>query len=237
MSLTEGNGQRMYEQVLSAERYEEKYREGYGIVYPESHIIRIHKHILDWELGIDSGRIFDFGCGSGAHVKYFADQGFIPYGCDTSATAIEQCKKHMPEYADHFFITPARNPDLLRLVGRNEFNIFLSNQVLYYLGDDGIRNIVTQAHSLLKPGGLFIVTMMAYSCWYARYITGEVGDFKKVEMDTARQKETMFINFKRKEELTDLFKPFKKLHVGSYGSHIREEEGSTDHWIFVGIRE
>lgn len=227
----------MDERAFSAEQYEKKYQCGYGLVYPESHIIRVHKHILEWELGIDSGRIFDFGCGSGAHMKYFSDHGFIPYGCDSSSIAVEQCKKLMAEYTDNFFVTPPVMPSLLSLVEAGQFTIFLSNQVLYYMEDEGIRDIANQAYSLLSMGGVFITTMMAYSCWYARYITSEVGDFKKVELTTPRQKETTFINFKEKEELADLFQPFKKLHIGLYGSHIREEEGSTDHWLFIGIHE
>lgn len=225
----------MNEQSLSAEQYEKKYQQGYGVVYPESHIIRIHKQILEWELGIKSGKILDFGCGNGTHLRYFADHSFIPYGCDTSATAIERCRKLMPEYAENFFVTPPE-PNLLDFFGSNRFDIFLSNQVLYYLEDKGIQNIVSQAHSLVKPGGIFIATMMAYSCWYARHITGEIGDFKKVELNTPRQKEMTFLNFKDWSSLENLFQPFKKLHIGSYGSHIREEEGPTDHWIFVGIR-
>ena len=69
------------------------------------------------------------------------------------------------------------------------------------------------------------------------YITGEKGDFKKIQMNTARQKESMFINLKERDSLEELFQPFRKLHIGSYGNHIREEEGSTDHWIFVGVRD
>jgi len=226
----------MNELNFSARQYEQKYQQGYGLVYPESHIIRVHRHILEWELGLNSGQIFDFGCGSGAHLKYFANHGFIPYGCDVSATAIASCQELMPEYTANFFVTPV-NPDLTSLVAVGQFNVFLSNQVLYYLDNQGIRDIVQQAYALVRPGGVFVVTMMAYSCWYARYITGEAGDFKKVQMDTPRQKETMFINFKQREALEDLFQPFKKLHLGSYGNHIREEEGSTDHWLFVGIRE
>lgn len=226
----------MNEQCFSAQQYEQKYQQGYGLVYPESHIIRVHRHILEWELKLTSGQIFDFGCGSGAHLKYFADHGFIPYGCDVSETAITHCQKLMPSFTSNFFVTPV-NPDLTGVVPAGQFDIFLSNQVLYYLDNQGIRDIVQQVYTLVRPGGVFVVSMMAYSCWYARYITGEAGDFKKIEMDTPRQKETMFINFKDREDLSDLFQPFKKLHLGSYGNHIREEEGSTDHWLFVGIRE
>ena len=216
--------------------YERRYQEGYGVVYPESHIIRIHRHILDWELNVESGRIFDFGCGLGAHLKYFATHSFIPYGCDTSHTAINYCKSLMPDFESHFFVTPTV-PDLLELLGTQKFDIFLSNQVFYFLNDCDIRNIVEQAYSFVRSNGVFIATMMSYSCWYSRYIVGTVGDLKQVEFSTPRCNDSNLINFKYKDELVDLFSPFRKIHLGSYGSHIREEEGSTDHWIFVGLRD
>ena len=216
--------------------YERRYQEGYGIIYPESHIIRIHKQILDWELDVKSGSIFDFGCGLGTHLKYFATHSFITYGCDTSPTAISHCKNLMPDFESHFFVTPIV-PDLSDLLGAQEFDVFLSNQVFYFLTDHDIRNIVKQAYSLVRPGGVFIATMMAYSCWYSRYVKGKVGDLQRVEFSTPRVNDSILINFKHQEELVDLFHPFRKMHFGSYGSHIREEEGSTNHWIFIGLRD
>jgi SAM-dependent methyltransferase len=217
----------------NAADYEKRYREGYGLAYPESHIIRVNKHILEWELGMRGGRVFDFGCGAGAHLKYFADHGYEPFGCDTSETAIATCQRLMPERKDNFRTTPV-NPDLPALFGKTRFDLFLSNQVLYFLDDAGIASIVEQAHRMLVPGGVFIATMMASSCWYARYIKGEREGFRVVQLDTPRQKGELLINFKTREELVELFGRFKVLHVGFYGSHIRQEEGSTDHWLFVG---
>ena len=221
--------------TFSAREYEKKYRKGFGLVYPESHIIRVHRQILEWELGIVSGNLLDFGCGSGAHVKYFADHGFVPYGCDTSGTAIEQVSRLLPTYASHFRVSTVI-PDLAALFGGVTFQVFLSNQVLYYLDDDGIRRIVRDANALLQPGGVFIASMMAYTCWYARSIVGSSGDFKQIQLASPRQSEVMFLNLKHREEIEPLFQPFKKLHLGSYGWHIREEEGPHDHWLYVGVK-
>ena len=220
----------------NATDYEKRYQQGYGLAYPESHIIRVNKHILEWELGLRGGTVFDFGCGAGAHLKYFADHGYVPYGCDTSETAIEACRRLMPERKGNFQVS-AVNPDLPQLFGEARFDLFVSNQVLYFLDDAGIASIVKQAHRMLVPGGVFVATMMAPSCWYARYIAGERDGFKVVRLDTPRQKGELLINFKEKAELAGLFAPFRPLHIGSYGSHIRQEEGSTDHWLFVGQRK
>jgi SAM-dependent methyltransferase len=217
----------------NAEDYEKRYREGYGLQYPESHIIRVNKQVLEWELGMRGGKTFDFGCGAGAHLKYFAEQGYEPFGCDTSATAIEAARRALPNWSGNFKVTPV-NPDLPALFGAGNFQLFLSNQVLYFLDDAGITSIVAQALRMVAPGGVFVATMMAPTCWYARYIQGERDGFKVVRLDTPRQKGELLINFKTRDELVRLFAPFAPLHIGSYGSHIREEEGSTDHWIFVG---
>jgi len=220
---------------LSAVDYENRYQTGYGHVYPESHIIRVHRQILQWELKLNTGKIFDFGCGSGANLKYFTENSFVPFGCDTSGTAIETCKKIMPDFANNFFVNDPI-PKLKEQLQNQQFDIFLSNQVLYYFNDQNISEIIQQAFDLLNPDGVFIATMMANSCWYSRFINGEEGDFKIVEIETPREKNKSYINFKDREELEDLFQPFTKLHIGSYGSHIREEEGSTDHWLYVGIK-
>jgi SAM-dependent methyltransferase len=219
----------------NATQYEEKYQQGYGLVYPESHIIRVHRQILEWQLKMKGGRLFDFGCGSGSHLKYFADHGYVPYGCDTSRTAVDACKALMPKYADHFFTSEVM-PDLPAKYAGQPFDVFLSNQVLYYLDDDGIRNIANQAYAILKPGGVFVVSMMPRSCWYASHVVGNKNGFDTVSLKSPRQTETMHINFKESSEWSTLFPKFKKLHLGSYGWHVREEEGEHVHWLFVGER-
>lgn len=219
----------------NAQDYEERYRRGYGLRYPESHIIRIHRHILEWELGLTSGRVFDFGCGAGANLGYFQDQGFEPFGCDTSGSAIDACRRAMPDHAANFHVSDVA-PVLSSYVEPGTVDVFLSNQVLYFLADVQIRDVVAQAHELVRPGGILVATMMAPSCFYRDHASGTEGDFQRVALDTPRQQVETLINFKTREELPALFAPFERLHIGSYGSWIREEEGSTDHWIFVGRR-
>lgn len=217
--------------------YEARYQNGYGLIYPESHIIRVHRHILQWELKQEPDAMFDFGCGSGQHAWYFAQQGYTPHGCDVSETAIQQAKSILPNHADNFFVNQAGDLSIWDRYEPNTFNLWMSNQVLYYLSDADIRAMVERVYSKVKPGGAFVVSMKSYHSWYAQYITASEGDFKKIEIKTARVQSTSYINFKRKDELAPLFAPFKSLHIGQYGEHIREDEGATTHWLFVGIKE
>jgi SAM-dependent methyltransferase len=227
------------QQTFNAEDYEARYRsKAYLPLYPDSQVIRVHRHILEWQLGITDGAVFDFGCGGGNNPSYFADQGFVPHGCDSSAAGIERCRQVLPEHADNFFVVPSEQPDLLGSSQARELSVFLSNQVLYYLDDEGIRHVVRQAYEMVRPGGAFVATMMTPDCFYADYVTERRGDLSKVELATPRlQGNTSWINFKQRDELIDLFAPFEKLHIGAYDlGGLREDEGPTTHWIYTGVR-
>ncbi|EOG9634088.1 hypothetical protein ACLMND_001537 [Campylobacter lari] len=47
--------------------------EGYGLQYPDGHVIRFYERILKYKLNKTSGNLLDFGCGNGVHSKYFQD--------------------------------------------------------------------------------------------------------------------------------------------------------------------
>ncbi|EAK0233934.1 methyltransferase, partial [Campylobacter jejuni] len=48
----------------SLQTYTQKYDENnYGLLYPDSHVIRFYERILKYKLGITSGNLLDFGCG------------------------------------------------------------------------------------------------------------------------------------------------------------------------------
>ena len=211
--------------------YENQYKNGYGLSYPEGHVIRTHLKILKYELGMSGGKILDYGCGTGGHLEYFLKNGYQPFGCDTSETAIRICKSQMPEYEKNFQVI--QSVPRLRDYFSDDFDVILSNQVLYYLSDVDINNITSQFYEMLKPGGVFIVTLISPENYLHKYIVSKEGDLSKV-MLTGRLNQLSYINFKTKEEWLKMFNKFTKLHFGWYTSVIREEEGRTDHFIFVG---
>lgn len=54
--------------------YTKKYdNEGYGLQYPDGHVIRFYERILKYKLSKTNGNLLDFGCGNGVHSKYFQD--------------------------------------------------------------------------------------------------------------------------------------------------------------------
>jgi len=219
--------------ATNTETYDTKYQTGYGLRYPDGHVIRFYHHILAYDVGVTSGTMLDYGCGTGTHLQYFMERGFTPYGCDVSPTAIEQCKRLMPQYADHFHVIPSI-PRLRDYVDA-EFALVFSNQVLYFLNDRDMRDIIAQLYDLLKPGGIIFATMIATTNYYAKFVEGEEGGLSKVVL-RGRLNEIQCVNFMTREQVLELFTSFgfTKLQLGWYGGVIREDEGPTDHHMFVG---
>ena len=182
----------------SKQDYENRYKKGYGLIYPESHIIRVYKQVIEWEFGVKKGKIFDFGCGVGSNLKFFMEQGFTPFGCDVSETAVLKCKENLNQFQNNFFVNHPV-PKITEETKERSFDIFLSNQVLYYLSDINIKKVSEQAWNMLKKGGIFVVSMMSYECWYAKHITGVSGDFKNIKLCSNRENLEFQLNFKIEE--------------------------------------
>lgn len=220
---------------VTSEAYDTKYKEGYGLQYPDGHVIRFHRYILQHELNMKGGKILDYGCGNGVHSQFFENHGYTPYGCDTSETAIQLCKKRLSRYANNFHVTPIK-PNMKEFF-TEKFDVIFSNQVLYFFNDEDLSQMLQQFHSMMNDNAVIFATMMGPENLYSRYVKGQENGMSRVELYNERLHEVNYINFKTDKEVLNTFTKdgyFKKLHLGWYTCLIREQEGRSDHWIFVG---
>ncbi|MGB0383243.1 MAG: class I SAM-dependent methyltransferase [Ardenticatenaceae bacterium] len=202
--------------------YEARYKGGYGLMYPDGHVIRFHRHILEYELGMSTGKMLDYGCGNGTHLLYFNRHGFIPYGCDINKLAVGQCKQLLQNYSANLHQVP--NVPQLSDYFEVDFDLVFSNQTLYFLNDADLSYLLAQFYKMLRDGGVFFATMMADTNYYSRFVVGTEGGLSKVVL-RGRLNHTTYINFKTKDEVLKLFTEagFTKLHLGFYTSVIRED--------------
>lgn len=220
------------------ETYEKKYKEGYGHEFPDGHVIRFYHKVLKHQFGITSGKVFDYGCGSGTHLKFFMNKGFEPWGIDTSSKAIEECRAKMPVFRYHFYDTiPV--PAIERYIQEKDFDLMFSNQVLYYLNDKDMKEIIKQLYDMTREGGIFFASVIIKGTndYYEKNIVETMKDGMSKVMVTGRLNELHFINFKTRKEYEELFKPFKKIYWGHYDIVLREDEGKGGHDIFIGKKE
>ena len=227
--------------VNSQQTYEEKYAKGYGVLYPEGHVIRFYERIIKYELGLQGGKILDFGCGNGTHAAYFMSKGFEVYGVDIIQEAITQASKIMGSKAK--LITP--NQSLKGVFFEQQggmFDIVFANQSLYYLDKKHLSLCVQELYEMCTQGGICFFTMMSRKSGYAKCITQELDNGLSEVSLTGRLNETSYIHFVRDtSELATIFAPFTTLYIGEYDMFYLYEpysvEGSGHHYIFIGRKE
>lgn len=104
-------------------------------------------HNILQDMGIilsPDARILDFGCGGGAAVYAYLDQGYgNVYGYDIQ----NYLSLKNPQDADRFFFTTEQLSS-----HQNRFDFIFSNQVLEHVMD--YPKVLQQIHNLLKPGGV-----------------------------------------------------------------------------------
>ena len=219
--------------------YSEKYKKGYGTMYPEGHVIRFYEKFLKFEMGIDGSKgqkIFDFGCGNGTHSEYFLSKGFKVYGVDIIKDAIESAKHRMPpSYIDNFMcIEKGQSIDNLF---DTRFDIVFANQSLYYLSNSELENTLSQIDRILNPNGIVYFTMMGTESYYYN-LSEEREDLDGLRTVTlkGRLNETTDIRFiHSREDLLQTFQLFKPDFVGHYDCSMRE--GSGFQYQFIGLKQ
>ena len=218
--------------LVNVDFFERRYTEGYGIRYPESHIIRFNLHILKHKCGITGGRILDFGCGLGAHSRYFADAGFEVVACDSSPTAIDTARATHPDIADSFFVNEPV-PDFSGLGG---FDVVLCNQVLPYFTNPILRRLIDQLYGITRPGGVFFATMYPTTNGIVNYVTGNDGEMSEITLH-GRLSGCEYVNFKTTAGMSEDFKPYEKLYTGFTAMQLDDEYGSNDQLIYIGVKK
>ena len=188
--------------VASKSAYSDKYQEGYGLMYPDGHVIRFYEKFLKYEFGIDGSRgekLLDFGCGNGVHSEFFASKGFKVWGVDVVPQVIELAKKRMPKFANNFHVIEP-NQDINKLLNE-KFDILFANQSLYYLSRTNLAKTLEQMDSMLNPKGIVYFTMIGTKNYYFKYSQKRKGldGFWEVIL-RGRLNDTTYIDFTNSEK-------------------------------------
>lgn len=213
--------------------YENKYKNGYGLQYPDGHIIRIkYQYLTDEDLF--NKNLLDFGGGNGIHSEYLHKElNVIPHCVDTSTLSISESKKRLNNFSENMIvIKPSQN--IYELFQNKKFNLILANQSLYYLNTSNIKNYIEQFSDLLNDNGIIIATFMGKKNYYFNLSEKTEDDNLRKVILKGRLNETTYINFLEENDILDLFKDFKKISFGYYDHIINDKEGSNFHYIYIG---
>ena len=104
-------------------------------------------------------------------------------------------------------------------------------------------HFVELAFNALKPGGIFFASMMSekYDLFYNNSSLVSDGDgwMRSVEFDTGRiSVKNYYMHFVKDEsDLVEKFALFDPLHIGEYGTRIRNDDGNGHHYTFCGVKK
>lgn len=231
--------------VVEANRdaYQDLYTKGKLFVrYPMDHVIRFHAYYLRSHL--PSGKVLDYGCGSGNNSAFFIQQGYDVYGMDVAEAVLDQIKENLKMYSldmshlEKFQITP---PDATTLPFEDGFfDVILCNQVLYYLGTEKrIRDMCKEFGRCLRPGGLVFLTILGARNYYFTHHTKRIHDGETCEVvieDPSHRlyglRELVYV-VRDEEHLRRLFSDFECVNIGYFDMSMFDMKSSF-HWIFVG---
>ena len=154
--------------------------------------------------------ILDIGCGSGRHVKLFAENRFRVFGIDFSKSAIFNTKNLLRK---NKLRAELKCSDMHNLPFKdNYFDGVLSFGVFYYSDSKGMKKSIKEMYRVLKKGGTGFINIRSTNDY--RY-----GKGKKIENNTyiLNIKDTneldLKIHFLNRNQLRNYFKQFKKIEI------------------------
>lgn len=131
-----------------------------------------------------SGRVLDFGCGSGDLLLRLSQEGFEGIGIDSSSLAVNYFRQKIQEryLEDKLKIILGDEETLFQLKGK--FDVVVSGETLEHLKDDS--RAVAGFFKLLDEGGICVVTVPAHP-WLWDINDEFSGHYRRYEQVDLRQ--------------------------------------------------
>jgi cyclopropane fatty-acyl-phospholipid synthase-like methyltransferase len=215
----------------------EYYDKGYEAENVESYVFRAYGRIFKHDFGLDGSKgekLLDFGCGSGASLKFFKSKGFNVYGVDISEVDIQRAQSRMSDIKENFLVIPPK-PSANDLFFGGQFDVVISIQTLYFLSNSDLQVRLKTLYDMMKPGALIYASMMGTQAYFSKYATPAEDGLSKIEFSNDRiSYKDFYVNLiKNKRDLEEKFSIFKKVYIGYYDRDYRNE-GSEFHYTFTG---
>jgi len=151
--------------------------------------------------------VLDLGCGTGRHTNLLHSNGFITYGCDSSADALLIARVMLPEV--HF-----QQCDAGSLPYRDKcIEAIICHAVIQHGTMDAIRRTVGEIQRVLKHGAWLFLTVI--STEHPEYLTGqEIEPGTKINIDAIDG--DMPHHYFTEPEIRDLFRDFSICRLEHY---------------------
>lgn len=174
-----------------------------------------------------TGTLVDIGTGQGQDAKYFAQLGYMVTATDFSDSALENAQQNIPNVKFIKVDTAQRLP-----FEDNSFDIVYSHLALHYFDNIVTKNVFTEIHRILKPGGIFATisnTIEDPEIMEEDYIEIEPGYYTTPGGLLKRYFSTDYMH----EITKDLFEP---LLLDAHGETYKDEIKTLIRFVGKGIK-
>lgn len=171
------------------------------------------------------GRIaLDIGCGVGRHAIFLAQHGFNVTGVDLSQSGLDVARNAATQAGVAVELQIADFSTLP--VADNSIDLVVAWNVIYHGDEDTARTALDEVRRVLRPGGLFLGTMISKR--HNRYGDGtEIRPNTFVVDDDDEKAHAHFYCSDR--ELISLLDDFRLFHL----QDRQQRESGTWHWEFL----
>lgn len=169
----------------------------------------------------DSKSIMDLGCGTGRHSIYLAQQGFMVYATDISATGLEITKSKAKRL--NLSNIEVKQHDMRDIsFDNNSFDGILCVWTTGHGILDDSRKTINEIHRVLKPNGVVVID-------YVSTYDENYGKGKEIEKDTfinnVEGEENIPHHYFTIEELKGLYSNFSRVEITPVDYHFFDSYG------------
>lgn len=208
----------------------------------EDAIFRLHGRVLKNNYKLPSKKklttLLDFGCGQGATVNFFNQNGYDAYGIDICENDIEIAKRRYPHIADKFktcrpdvFKTP-----ITKFTNNKKISLITGHRSLNFLDEEDFNLLLKNFNRSLEPKGLVYASMMSSKSTYAKHSKKTKDNWlREVTFSGKRVKLKKYFEFfcNSKKDVISKFSIFRKVQVGSYHFQLDENDMYIHYYLIL----
>lgn len=213
----------------SLESWNKLYAQGRRGKYPNEMLIRFINSRFKEDR--QQSKILDLGFGTGRHLVYLAEEGFLTYGIEYSANGVEIAKEWLKQrklkaslLAGSFTQLPFDD---------QEFDAVIDIASMQHNIQEDVKAIVAQVHRVLKPGGYFFSYYKnKYDSLFKESKKSEGGILsvsgKAPKMDTFS-----VLTFMSAKEVSRLFSNFENVSIEKDEWTFEGMKKKVSHWVII----
>ncbi len=180
----------------------------YNLSLPDRLVVNMEE--LCKERGIK--RVLDLGCGTGRHLVFFSERGYMVYGLDISRNALDSSKRLLEKGGFPAYLLLG---DMSDLPYKDEsFDMVLGWRVIHLNTKSRILKTLLEVERVLKPSGIFYGSLRSRENTLF-YLAREQGE--EIEDGTFVMKgnnmDGLIYHFFKKEEVLSFFKRFNIIEL------------------------